>query len=320
MKSDDWKNNPDLKHNLISYLGFPIRSFDGKPFGTICLLDDKENAHSADVADLMARMRDLIESHLRLRERVWLQERLAGDSQLKTLLDNVPTAIACTTLDGDFRMVYVNREFVRTFGYTLDDIPTIAAWMALAYPDEEYRAARNVAWKASVERAQTPGGSAERREIRVTRKDGKPVDVILAVAVLETLTVVSLIDITERKRVEEELRVSEERFRLMADNAADMISTMDLNGVYTYVSPSAVELSGYSQAEAMRLKYEDVLTPGSLAVTADWAMRMLANAQAGLPFETFRGELEMRRKDGSTVWTEAAVSPVFDAGATGWRC
>ena len=65
LKSEEWKHNPDLKHNMISYLGFPIQNVDGSPFGTICLLDDKENPFSGDLIELTSKMRDLIEGHLR---------------------------------------------------------------------------------------------------------------------------------------------------------------------------------------------------------------------------------------------------------------
>lgn len=65
-KSDEWKNNPDLAENMVCYLGFPIIKPNGKPFGTICILDNKENSFSQDLVDLMKKMRDLIESHLKL--------------------------------------------------------------------------------------------------------------------------------------------------------------------------------------------------------------------------------------------------------------
>ena len=40
LTDEKWKNNPDIKFNMISYLGFPILFPDGRPFGTICVLDD----------------------------------------------------------------------------------------------------------------------------------------------------------------------------------------------------------------------------------------------------------------------------------------
>lgn len=63
---DKWKNNPDIKLDMISYLGFPIMLPDGKPFGTICVLDNKENAYSQTYENLIRSFRDIIQSHLDL--------------------------------------------------------------------------------------------------------------------------------------------------------------------------------------------------------------------------------------------------------------
>ena len=61
-----WRDNPDVKLNMISYLGFPIFLPDDTPFGTICILDNKSNAYSDTVHELLAKFRDLIEMHLDL--------------------------------------------------------------------------------------------------------------------------------------------------------------------------------------------------------------------------------------------------------------
>jgi two-component sensor histidine kinase len=55
-----WENNPDVKLNMISYLGFPITLPDKTPFGTICVLDNKENKYSELYKDLIASFRDTI--------------------------------------------------------------------------------------------------------------------------------------------------------------------------------------------------------------------------------------------------------------------
>jgi hypothetical protein len=62
----NWKNNPDVKLNMVSYLGFPILLPDGKPFGTICILDNKRNEYSENTEKLMLKFRSMIESHLEL--------------------------------------------------------------------------------------------------------------------------------------------------------------------------------------------------------------------------------------------------------------
>lgn len=43
----NWDKNPDIKLGMISYLGFPINLPDNQPFGTICVLDNKENYFSS---------------------------------------------------------------------------------------------------------------------------------------------------------------------------------------------------------------------------------------------------------------------------------
>lgn len=66
LKDDNWKNNPDVKLNMISYLGFPINLPDKTPFGTICVLDNKENHYSDLFINLIAGYRDLIEKDFEL--------------------------------------------------------------------------------------------------------------------------------------------------------------------------------------------------------------------------------------------------------------
>lgn len=62
----DWSSNPDIKLGMISYLGFPISLPDGRPFGTICVLDKRENPYSAKIERLLEKFRDLVEAELGL--------------------------------------------------------------------------------------------------------------------------------------------------------------------------------------------------------------------------------------------------------------
>lgn len=60
----NWANNPDIKQNMVSYLGLPIMRPDGKVFGTICVLDSKANAYNSTYVKLLEKLRSLIESSL----------------------------------------------------------------------------------------------------------------------------------------------------------------------------------------------------------------------------------------------------------------
>jgi len=66
LNDEKWKNNPDIKLDMISYLGFPIFLPDGTPFGTICVLDNKENAYSETYENLLKNFREIIQSQLEL--------------------------------------------------------------------------------------------------------------------------------------------------------------------------------------------------------------------------------------------------------------
>ncbi|MHC9541584.1 MAG: ATP-binding protein [Vulcanimicrobiota bacterium] len=215
LKSEKWKNNPDIRLNMISYLGLPIRMPDGKPFGTICLLDDRENEYSPELVELMEKMRDLIESHLALMETMQRQESLASRSLLRRVLDNNPVPIGCVTLDSDSRIIYLNEQFVQTFNYTQADIPTVDALAALAFPDGQHRAASLDAWKSMVEEAQRQNGKAEPREFRIVCRNGTIRTVLISAVAIEDMLVISLDDITEWKRYENEL----EQARMSAESA-----------------------------------------------------------------------------------------------------
>lgn len=65
-KDDLWRSNPDVKLNMISYLGFPLLKPDGAPFGTLCVLDNKENHYSPIVQRLMDKLRNLIQNDIEL--------------------------------------------------------------------------------------------------------------------------------------------------------------------------------------------------------------------------------------------------------------
>lgn len=95
-----WRNNPDVKLNMISYLGFPISLPDGTSFGTICILDNKANEYSETIYQLMAKLRDLIESHfslLYMNEVLGEKNRRLSDylDELQTLRGLIPICAQC---------------------------------------------------------------------------------------------------------------------------------------------------------------------------------------------------------------------------------
>lgn len=66
LNDDQWSDNPDVKLNMVSYMGFPISWPTGEVFGTICVLDNKSNAYNSKFERLIELYRQLIEKDLQI--------------------------------------------------------------------------------------------------------------------------------------------------------------------------------------------------------------------------------------------------------------
>ncbi len=116
------------------------------------------------------------------------------------------------------------------------------------------------------------------------------------------------------KQIAERLKESEKRYRLLAENAADVIWTVDMKMQLTYTSPSITRLLGYSVEEARNMKMEEVFTNTSFKV----ALKVLTEelgVEKVQQVDLSRSrtlELEMNRKDGSIVPVEVKYTFVRD--------
>src|SRR5512132_3541901 len=80
-----WKSSPEVGQGMISYLGLPIAWPSGHVFGTICTLDDHENAYLQPSQRLLVQFRDVIESDLRSLSA--LEARPQEEARIKALLE-----------------------------------------------------------------------------------------------------------------------------------------------------------------------------------------------------------------------------------------
>lgn len=103
LADEQWRNNPDIKLDMSSYLGFPILLPDKKPFGTLCVLDNKANSYSKTAETLMSKFRSLLESQLEL----LYANRVLGDRnrrltdymvELQALRGMVPICANCKSI------------------------------------------------------------------------------------------------------------------------------------------------------------------------------------------------------------------------------
>ncbi len=122
--------------------------------------------------------------------------------------------------------------------------------------------------------------------------------------------------IIEYQRVIAAHRESETQYRLIAENARDIIWIRDLDLYPFYVSPSITRLCGYSTEQAMRQSLFDTMTPESAdrarLVFQDMLQAAAHQSANELATQTRTLEIETYCADGSTLWFETTVSFILD--------
>jgi len=147
------------------------------------------------------------------------------------------------------------------------------------------------------------------------RKDGSAIWQNVTLNKIEidnkTRILAAVLDISAQKNSEMQLRQSEEKYRLIAENVTDVIWILNLTKKkFTYISPSIYALRGYTPEEAMQQDLNQTLTPESAKIVkesiSERLPRFLANPDEGLE-KFYRKELRQPCKDGSIIWIETTT-------------
>jgi len=237
--------------------------------------------------------RDARESHRRLAD---------SDAHLRVLTEVSPVGIFRTDANG--QCIFVNERYCEITGLTRE-AALGEGWAGAIYPDDAERVF--AAWNETVR---------ERRpfniECRYRQTNGETIW-ILAQAMAEVDSnghlrgyVGSITDISERRRVEDALQASEERYRNIVETAQEGIWQVDAENRTVFVNQKMADTLGYSVEEMSGRSIFDFMDESA----RDIAMQNIERRRQGVADEY---EFRFLAKDGRTVWALVNASPIFDS-------
>jgi PAS domain S-box-containing protein len=229
-----------------------------------------------------------------------ITERLRAEEQFRVVVEAVPNAIL--VVDDAGHITLANTQAEQMFGYSRSEL--IGEQIEMLTP-ERYRLG-HPPLRASFFAHPSTRSMGAGRELFGRRKDGSEVPIEIGLNPFETGTgmfvLASIIDITERKRREEDLRLQSSALEC----AANAIVITDLNGKIVWVNPAFTESTGYTEEEVQG-KNPRILKSGQQ--DSEFYQNMWNTILSG---KVWRDTVINRRKDGTLNREDMTITPIQD--------
>ena len=227
-----------------------------------------------------------------------------SEEKFSKLFQASPTYISLATLE-EGRFVAVNDAFTRITGYQPNEVIGRTFREIGLWPDPDDRDD----FIGQIEK----DGRQYLQEVTLTRKDGGLIEGLWSVEKIELggkdHLISMLIDITERKQIQEDLRESEQRFREMADLLPTIVCEIDMDLRVTYANSLAFETTGFTQEDfEAGINAMDLLHPGD----REKAAKRIEQTVKGVKLNP--AEYRLLRKDGSEIPVLLNSAPIYKDG------
>ncbi len=214
------------------------------------------------------------------------------EQEFKRLLDAAPLPLCSLSQEG--ALLYINDRFIKTFGYTLADVPTIDDWWRVVCPDPDYRQWAAATWERTVRYHQWAAATWDQSrddaaqlgvdlapfEYQIVSKNGQIRQLEISGVILGDEVLALFMDVTERRQAEAALRRREQEFKNLAEHSPDLIARFDRSLRHLYISPLILAMTGREPAEFIGKTNRELGFDPALAIQWDAAIQqVLATGQ-----------------------------------------
>src|SRR4030066_2259652 len=246
--------------------------------------------------------RATVGSFLDITERKLAEEKLLdSQARYRSIVETGGAGVLVGDLDGN--ITFVNSSFCKILGYSSEELVG-KPFADFLHPDDKAMVLEKFA-----EGLANPEAGYQ-LEFRATHRDGHTVWIHPSVApvfhknVLSTGTAL-VFDITERKRLEETIKKSEERYRTILEEIQDSYFETDLDGNLTFVNDAMCRTMGYSKEELVGMNYRVFATKDDVEVVYRDFNRVYHTGEAikGLSYKFVQ-------KNGTVGFGELSISAI----------
>ncbi|MCS7053805.1 MAG: PAS domain S-box protein [Ignavibacterium sp.] len=299
------------KLNIQRFINIPLYLGE-KPFIVIGVANKDEEYDDVDVKNFELFVREL--SKL-IEEKYFINRIQENERFISSVLRNLPGFVYRCANDQNWTMIYLSENAINYIGYSNEEL---IENKSLSYNDLILPEYRQFIWDKIQESLEAD--KPYEFEYQIKKKDGNVIwvwergkcvkDNKGNLLFLEGF----ITDITEKKNLELKVIESEKLFKLIAENTGDVISVLDLNLNYTYVSPSVVNVIGYSPEEVIKLGVHQVVLPDYFEIIKSILIEELENEKKlNVNYNRSRTiVLQQYHSNRNIVWTENTVSFLRD--------
>jgi len=287
---------------LISFAGFGLLSKQGTPIGVLALFSKHELSQDDAVM-----LEDMANTASQVIQTAMAEEaRRESETRYRSLVEASPDPIVMYDLRGN--MITANQQAATMHGVGSPEEFLAEVKNVYDVLDEESQRKAAANFKLTL-----AAGSSRKNEYTLIRKDGISVPIEINSSTIsgadgKPMAFISVIrDITDRKKADQKMRESEERFRSTFEQVAVGICHVSPEGRFLRVNQKLCAILGYTSDELLSLTFQAITHRDDLESDLEHVRQVLADE-----IKTYSMEKRYLRKDGSQLWANLTVSLTRD--------